>query len=193
MLVLMRYAYPVMLDLEGKPCVVIGDSPLAEAKARSLEEAGAKVTRLPQWTPGALRGFLLAVSCSAQNAEIFAEAEREGVLLNAIDDPEHCRFIYPSVHRQGDLVVTVGTTGKCPALAVRLRDVLAEELGPEYAEFLEIVGAMRDLIAARYADFEERRKVWYALVDCGALELLKNGQRPEAEELLRRTAALENG
>ncbi len=187
----MRYAYPVMLDLEGKRCLVLGEGPLAEEKAEGLASAGALLERAPAWTEGLLRGYFLAVSCLAdrsQNGRMMAEAEREGVLFNALDDPEHCRFVYPSVHRQGDLVVAISTTGKCPALAVRLRQVLAPELGPEYGQFLEIAGALRKEIAERWQDFEQRRKVWYSLVDSGAVGMLKQGRRAEAEKLLRRLA-----
>ena len=165
----MRYAYPIFLDLAGKPCVVFGTGPTATEKAADLVAAGAVVTRIERdHQAGDLAGQFLVVIAGpdrTRNAEIFAEAERERALVNAIDDPAHCRFVFPSVHRQGDLVIAVSTTGKCPALAVRLRERFQEEFGGEYAEFLRAAGELRDRLARRIPDFNRRRKLWYRLVD----------------------------
>lgn len=200
----MRYGYPVFLDLEGQPCIVFGGGPLAEEKARGLVEAGAQLTVVSaeldpvfgpliarghcQWIardyrPGDMRGCFLAVSAGDRqyNGAIWEEGNRENVIVNCLDDPPHCRFIYPSIHRQGDLVVALSTTGKCPALAVRLRQRLGEELGPEYAAFLEIVGRFRERLSSLLPDFATRKAVWYQLVDSPAIEILKRGDRPAAE------------
>ncbi len=200
----MRYGYPVFLDLEGQPCIVFGGGWMAEEKARGLVEAGAQLTVVSaeldpsfgpliasahcQWVardyqPGDLRGCFLAVSAGDRqyNAAIWEEGERENVIVNCLDDPPHCRFIYPSIHRQGELVVALSTTGKCPALAVRLRQRLGEQLGPEYAAFLQIVSQFRERLASLVPDFATRKAVWYQLVDSPALDLLRRGERPQAE------------
>ena len=203
----MRYGYPVFLDLETQPCVVFGGNWMAEEKARGLVEAGARLTVVSaeldpsfgpliasahcQWVardyqPGDLRGCFLAVSAGDRqyNAAIWAEGQRENVIVNCLDDPPHCRYIYPSIHRQGDLVVALSTTGRCPALAVRLRQRLAEQLGTEYSTFLEIVSQFRDRLAAMVPDFATRKAIWYQLVDSSAIELLRHGKRPQAEAAL---------
>ena len=41
-----------------------------------------------------------------------------------------------SVVRQGDLVVTIGTGGRSPALATYLQDHVTQEMGPEWADLL---------------------------------------------------------
>ena len=180
---------------------------MAEEKARGLVEAGARLTVVSaeldpsfgpliasahcQWIardyqPGDLHGCFLAVSAGDRqyNAAIWAEGQRENVIVNCLDDPPHCRYIYPSIHRQGDLVVALSTTGRCPALAVRLRQRLAEQLGTEYSTFLEIVSKFRDRLAAMVPDFATRKAIWYQLVDSSAIELLRHGKRPQAEAAL---------
>lgn len=184
----MRYGYPVFLDLEGRRCLVLGSGPLADEKKHGLEAAGAQVTHQTRdFREGDLHGYFLAVACSqnhAENARIFAEAERENVLVNCLDDPPHCRFIYPSIHRQGDLVVAISTTGKCPALAVRLREQFGRTLGPEYAKFLEVCGRLRSRIAQALPDFAARKSLWYQLVDSPAICLFHEGRDDEATILL---------
>jgi len=178
--------YPVMLRLEGVPVVVFGGGHETAEKTRSLLDAGAAVTliapELPEslrdgrliwrrrrFQPGDLNAFRLVIADTgdhAENARIFEEAEHLGVLCNSVDDPPHCRFFTPSVVRQGDLIVAISTSGKCPALAVRLRQRLEREFGPEYADFLRDISRLRAGVAGATAStFEERRKAAYQLVD----------------------------
>ncbi len=203
--------YPVSLNLTQRPCVVIGGSPIAEQKVLALLEAGARVTVVaPALTPrldaleaqgrirvirrpyrrGDLRGVFLAIAAQEDrgtNPEIWEEAEREHVILNAVDDTAHCHFIAPAIFRQGDLTVAVSTGGKSPALGVRLRDRIGAAIGPEYAAFLDLLGDLREEIAAREPDLGRRTKLWYRLVDSDAIGYLRRG---DVEGARRRIAAL---
>lgn len=199
-----RALYPIFLDLQGWPCLVQGGGPSAEAKVTGLVEAGASVTVIAEELTPALRkmasegriawqprrpapadlcGYRLAICAleeRSENAAFAAEAERLGVLFNAVDDPAHCRFLMPSVHREGDLIVAVSTGGKCPALAVRLRERFGKQLGPHYGRFLELAGELRARIARAVPEFEARRRLWYELVDSPALEQLQSGDTEAA-------------
>lgn len=207
----MSHYYPVLLDLRGRPCVVIGGGTIATGKVDGLLEAGAMVTVIaPELTPklaalaaagrvrhlarpyqtGDLAGAFLAIGATddrAANAAVWEEATARNLLFNAVDDVPHCNFIAPSILRQGDLTVSISTSGKAPALAVRLKERLAPELGPEYARFLELAGQLRDGLAAAVPDFEQRKALWYRLVDSDVLSLLRAGDeagaRARIEEL----------
>lgn len=200
----MNTLLPLMLDLRGWPCAVLGGSAMAEEKVLTLLAAEADITVIaPSLTPALheladagriewlerdpgpehLQGFRLAISAlmdSARNAQLAREAERLGVLFNAADDPPHCRFILPSVHRQGGLLIAVSTSGRCPALAVRLRERLAAEFGPHYAKFLDMASELRRRMASTVPDFSTRRRLWYRIVDSSALALLRDGRDAEA-------------
>jgi siroheme synthase-like protein len=191
--------YPVFLDLRGRRCVVVGGGALAEGKVAHLLEAGAEAVvvsaevteRIRRWAEegrltwvarpyrwGDLDGAWLGISAPedrATNVAVSEEAKTRRVWLNAVDDPPHCSAIAPAVYRQGDLVVAVSTSGKAPALAVRLRDRFAAQLGPEYGEFLELVGEVRGEIARRVPAFRERAALWYRIVDSEILDLLRGG------------------
>jgi siroheme synthase-like protein len=185
----MSYGYPVVLRLAGKRCVVIGTGQEAEQKAAGLREAGADVVCAAGFDAPLLDGAFLVVAAGPDrsvNARIFAECEARSVLVNCLDDPPRCRFTYPSVHRQDDLLIAVSTSGACPALAVRLRERFAAEFGAEYARFLEICRTLRDRLALQFPDFAERKAVWYRIVDSRALELLKAGRGADAEAEIER-------
>lgn len=209
----MRY-YPVLLDLAGRPCVVVGGGAVAEGKVPSLVAAGARVTVIApaltaalaaqhragrfthlarEYRPGDLAGAFLVIGAAgdpAVNRAVHAEATGRGALINVVDDPPHCGFILPSVLRRGDLVVAVSTSGSAPALAVRLRERLERELGVEYARFLELARALRAPLAAAYPDFEERKRLWYRLVDSDLLALLAAGDERAARERIRAITGL---
>ncbi len=193
--------YPVFLiGLANKRCVVIGGGSEAQRKVAGLLDVDAAVTIISarltdvlrtwvdkgrviwierDYQPGDLRGAFLVIATGDDpqaNARIWQEAKKEGALINVMDDPIHCNFIAGSIVRQGALTVALSTGGCAPALAVRLRQRLAREFGPEYAAFLHMMEGLREPLAARYPDLQERRERWYALVDSDIIPLLREGK-----------------
>ena len=179
---------PVLLDLRGKRCLVVGPAAAATAKANELASAGSVVSRRSDPPdPSELVGYFFSVAAGlspAQNAAMFEAATRSGVLFYAVDDPEHSHLILPAVHRQGGLVIAVSTSGACPALAVRIRDLLAAQFGPEYAQFVAACAQIRSRLADLIPDFETRRAAWYALVDSDLLDRIRSGVAVTAADLL---------
>lgn len=200
--------YPIYLQLKDQPCVVIGGGKIAEGKVEGLLAAGAKVTLVsPELTshlhelarrqeithlarryqPGDLSGAFLVV-CATDEAEVnhqvWQEASGRGQLVNVVDDTPHCNFIAPAILRNGDLTIAISTAGKAPALAVRLKERLQRELGPEYGRFLELAGQLREPLAQQFPDFETRKALWYELVDSDMLDLLARGEEAAAMEVI---------
>jgi siroheme synthase-like protein len=199
--------YPVMLDLRGRRVVVVGGGPVAEEKVRGLLAAGARVRvvaaeltvelarlaaagrcdHVPRgYRPGDLEGAFLVVAERTDpvtDGRLFAEAEERRVFANVQDDVAHCSFIAPAVTRQGELTVAITTGGAAPVLAVRLRQRLAAQLGPEYARFLRWARAAREPLRRLHPGFEERRDRWYRLVDSGVLDHLRRGEDEAARRL----------
>src|SRR6185312_14903845 len=202
----MNFRYPIFLDLSGKTCLVVGEGQEIAGKVRGLVDAGAKVRYVNPRAEAAIEtlaaagliswerrefeerdldGCFLAIADCEANAEIFRLAEEYRVLINAVDDPEHCRFSFGSVHRQGDLTIAISTNGTAPALAVRLRERLEQDIGAEYGELLQMLQDARSEIGSGIADFSARRALWYQIVDSDILSKLRLGQREEAERALR--------
>ncbi len=207
--------FPLFLDVAGRLCVVIGCGGEAAGRVLRLVECGARVRlvaeRLPgglepllaasafEWLarayrPGDLEGAFLAGADDTPtvNAAIWREAERERILLNAADDRAHCHAIVPSLLRRGDLAIAVSTAGRSPALAIRIRRELEERYGPEYEEYVDLLGRLRDPVAVRLPDREARRAFWHRLVDSDLLELVRAGDdeaiRARVESELARIA-----
>ena len=78
------------------------------------------------------------------------------------------------------MTIAISTAGKAPALAVRLKEQLQKEIGPEYERFLELAGQLREPLAHHIPDFETRKLLWYNLVDSDTLDLLARGDESAA-------------
>lgn len=202
------HPYPVSLDLRGRRCVVVGGGPVAAAKARGLLDAGAEVlvvaadgdvdlpgvavARRP-FDAADLDGAWLVIAASGDAADherVHAAAETAGVWVNAADDPAHCTFTLPAVVRRGPVTVAVATGGASPALASWLRRRLDEELGPEIELLAGLLASERE--ALRSSGVSTEGLPWQAVLDAGALNLVREGRVDEARELIR-TVGLERG
>lgn len=203
--------YPVFLRVAGRPCLVIGGGSVAEQKADSLLKAGARVTVIsPQLTPrlrvlaaaneiahhkrgyaaGDVAGFFLvhaATDDDTLHAQIAAEADAAGVLLNVVDQPPLCHFIMPAIMQRGELMIATSTGGASPAMARRIRRELEAIFGPEYALALRLLRGVRERLLASACSGTERQRIFNALVDSPLLDYLRRGQDHAVDALLSST------
>ena len=209
--------YPIFLtDLQSRRCVVIGGNSEAGRKVEGLLAANASVTVISEsltdelaaradhqritwlpraYRPGDLQGAWLAIATvrdTALAARLKAEAESRGVLLNVADDAAHSNFVSGALMRRGPLAIAVSTSGRSPALAVRIRKKLEQAFGPEYAELLELLGELREPLAAAEPGFEARKALWEKLLDSQVLELLRRGRNEQARRLAVELVSLAN-
>lgn len=200
------FRYPVSLELEGRRCVVVGGGVVAEHKVRSLLDAGAAVVVVAEectsglgalaaegalsivgrnYVEGDLEGAFVAIAATdepAVNAAVFEEGERARVLVNSVDDVDHCHFAVPSVVRRGALTLTVATGGKAPALAKKLRRELSRRYGPEYGDVVEMIGQVRIDAQAerRRIGFDTWAVRWAEALDDEVVELIRAGHTADA-------------
>lgn len=176
--------YMACLDLEGRSCLVVGGGSVALEKARGLLECGARVTvvapqivdelrvsgvELVQRGYGAsdLEGRFLVVaatSTASLNRRIHRDAEARSLLCNVVDVPELCNFILPAVLRRDPIAIAVSTGGASPALAQRIRDDIADRIGPEHAEIARLLRELRPWARTHLPSYEERRDFFAGLV-----------------------------
>jgi siroheme synthase-like protein len=183
--------FPVILRLIGKPVLVVGGGAVDE-----LVAAGADVTQVdPEaYEPGsAARYRLILVRTSDRGVaqQVFDDADAAGVWVNSADDPERCTFTTPAKVRRGDLLVTVSTGGRSPALASWLRSRLEAEIGPEHEVLLDLLAEERDRLRAGGASSE--RPGWRVALESGMLDLVREGNLVAARELLRTCLSSSSG
>lgn len=155
--------YPALLDLRGRPALVVGGGPVAARKAGALAAAGARVTAVSPrfcaalkrrgvrrvrraFRPSDLRGARVVV-CATDDAalqqRVAALCERRAIPVNVVDVPERCSFIVPAHLRRGPLSFMVSTNGTGPALAAALRRELEELYPADWGRLAREIGRRR--------------------------------------------------
>jgi precorrin-2 dehydrogenase/sirohydrochlorin ferrochelatase len=207
----MPFGYPVMLEVAGRRCVVIGDLAVREGKVEGLLAAGADdvlvvaeapAVRLDElepldgvtverrgWCADDLNGAALVVASSPRSGErdaIAREARLRRVPVNVMDDVANCDWSAPAVVRRGELVLSIATGGASPALAKRLRRELAETFGEAWAEVLEVIRRVRDETTPSLPDLATRAARWDRALDTEeAIALVRAGRSDELARRLR--------
>ena len=199
--------YPVNLLVTDRRCVVVGAGRIAARKIESLLEAGADVTVVAPDVGETVRAWaaegrirlverpfteadvddawlvITATDDPEVNRAVFVAGEARRIFVNSADDPANCSFTLMSVVRRGDIVVTIGTNGRSPALATFLKDHVRDEMGPEYETLLELLSEAREEMRSAGRSSEDAD--WRAAIDSGILELIREGRESEAREQLR--------
>jgi precorrin-2 dehydrogenase/sirohydrochlorin ferrochelatase len=119
------------------------------------------------------------------NEAVARDARAKGIMVNIVDDPDHCDFILPSIYEQEDLLIAISTGGKSPTLAKKLRIEMERIYGPEYGVFLEIMGNIRKRIIARGRPTQENKKIFESLVYSDMIEHIKDKKWDRVRKLVR--------
>lgn len=196
---------PLCLRVSGRTVVVVGGGAVAGRKIPSLLEAGAQVHVVAPLLGTKCQALVDSgrIRWSPRSFEA-ADLDSTWLAVAATDDPEVNRLVVDAgesrrvwvvaatgkgsatamaTARRGALSVAVGTGGKSPAVAVWVRDQLEVVLAPELGSLLEVVTAVRALLA------EEGRSPaapdWRRALDSGMLDLIRAGKTDEARGWLR--------
>lgn len=201
--------YPINLILSDRPVVVIGGGPVAQRKVLTLLEAEADVTVIaPELTEllqqmadenkfswlkrkyrrGDLQGYYLGI-CAVDDditvAEVSAEAEERKLLLNVVNDQSKCTFTVPAKLERGDMLLTVATGGKSPAMAKYLKNYLGRLIPESYGDWIHRVEMLRSEAIASIPTARGREEFWRSVLDEEIMVLVEAGEFRQAEEKIR--------
>ena len=152
----MRF-FPVFLDLDHQPVLVVGGGEQAAQKIRLLAKTKARIRVLAPEPCAEIAGLAaagavtleprplaardlagvrlayVALDDDAEAARAVAMGRAAGVPVNAVDRQELCDFITPAIVDRDPVVVAIGTEGTAPVLArqikARLEAMLPARLG----------------------------------------------------------------
>lgn len=206
--------FPVFLDVTGRPPLIFGGSDLTAAKARLLSRR-AETVEVAATAPdqavrelastghvtfvdleptiASIRARPLVIATTGddeRDAEISAIARSLGVPVNVPDRPELCTFILPAIVDRGDVIIAIGTEGRSPVLAQRLRAWLERELHPQLGALARLAGEFRDRVASTLPAGPRRRQLWEKILDGDAAKAVYDGRETAARELI--TEAIDN-
>ncbi len=176
--------FPFFVDLSGRKCLIVGGGTIALRKAQSVLEYGAVVHVV---APHICVEFSLLKEKYGSDIELFEREfdkkdiedkffvvaatndERvnkkvseicfdKNILVNTVDRKEYCNFYFPSIIKDGDIVVGVSSGGNSPVLARELRKKIENVIPKNLDNINRWLGEIRPYIKEKITDERERKK-----------------------------------
>jgi precorrin-2 dehydrogenase/sirohydrochlorin ferrochelatase len=195
----MKMYYPVMLDVNGKSCLIVGGGKVAGRKVDSLLETGALITVIAlevsdrlmaregrgeivlkrrAFQSGDTAAYSIVIAATDQpevNEAVYEEATAHGAWVNVTDRPDRSSFIVPSVVRRGKLILTVSTGGASPSLARNIAKELEASYGTEYEIYMDFLSEFRLKVQSSVKDIEVRQQIFKRVLDWDILGKIRDG------------------
>ena len=188
--------YPVMLDLSGKDCLVVGGGRVALRKVTGLLRADALVTvvashfnlhfsLLAKRITMVTRSFsetdiqkkysliIGATDTPAINTAISRKAAILGIPCNIVDQPELCSFIVPAIVNRGNITIAVSTNAASPRLSRYIKKKIADIIGTEYTQLASYMAEIRIHVRSLLSDPQHRCLFWKELFDIDPMEFIQ--------------------
>ena len=184
--------FPMCVDLAGRDCLVVGGGRIAAGKVHTLCSFGAKVTVIARDFPHGTAEFaaahapghvvtrqrafeesdltgmsavVAATDDGALNERIYHLCCFRQIPVNVVDRKDLCTFMFPSVVKHDDLVISVSTGGNSPALAAYLRRKLEEYVPAVYGDINRRMGEARTYIHEELTVAADRKAAFQELLD----------------------------
>ncbi len=195
---------PIFLNLNQRPCLVVGGGEVAARKAALLMQAGARVKVVSPQLSGTLDDYrqegridyragefaesdigqvdliIAATDIEAVNVRVSELAKARGIPVNVVDRPDLCSFIMPSIVDRSPVQIAVSTGGASPVLARMLRARLETLIPASYGRLAKLVDSFREKVQARFGSVDERRRFWETVIDGPIAEKVFAGQDESA-------------
>ncbi len=182
----MKY-FPVYLDLENQPVLMVGDGESALQKIRLLIKTRAKIFLIGDGVHPEIKSLIArsrvtwlnrsfreddvqgkslvyaATDDAFLNKKVAGAAKKHGVPVNVVDVPDLCSFITPAIVDRDPVTIAIGTEGAAPILAREIKAKLEAMLPKNYGHLARYAQSLRERIAAEVQDGSFRRKIWEKL------------------------------
>ncbi len=194
--------FPLLLDVKGWPCLVLGGDEEAAEKTLRLLEAGAKVTVVSPTLNEALRklaasakvihrgrhfretdieSMILVLNMIRGNRDfsrsLLTLARDKKFLLWSVDQPDCSTVTMPAVVQCGHLRVSISTSGAAPALSGFMKEDMEKIFDEEFAAFVDWLGELREQAKKNEPDADKRRTLLREALD--GFRLLGKVQYPK--------------
>ena len=200
------------MELSKKSVLLIGGGEVAERKLDLLLKANAKLTIVsPEFTEyiedlfgknknitpindnykeeymnNSFSFVIAATNNESLNEDIARQANHKGILVNVVDKPDICDFIFPSILERGPITVAVSTGGSSPVLARLLRTKLETMIPGAYGRLAKIVSDNRIPVRKKLINSKSNRIFWEQMLNGKFVELVLSGQDEEAVNYLNK-------
>ncbi|HSQ41416.1 MAG TPA: bifunctional precorrin-2 dehydrogenase/sirohydrochlorin ferrochelatase [Fibrobacteraceae bacterium] len=174
--------FPLFIDLNTQPCLVVGGGAVGTRRVETLRRCGAKVRVVSQAFSEALvawaaaegeegrglelverpfrdrdvEGMRLVVSATDSrevNAQVARASKLAKIPVNVCDDPEASNFHFPGLVTRGQLAVGINTNGASPTVSKQVREIIEMVLPDDFGNRISRFGR-KDPLAPQEGDPE---------------------------------------
>ncbi|MDZ7767982.1 MAG: siroheme synthase CysG [Woeseiaceae bacterium] len=201
---------PIFVNLKDRPCLVVGGGAVAERKASLLLRTGAQVRVVAERASAGLRelhaqgrivllerryaaslltGQRLVIAATDDeplNHAIARAADALGIMCNVVDDIAASSFILPAIVDRSPVTIAIGTGGRAPVLAQRLKTRIESWLPARIGLLAERGGQLRDVVRRRFSALDQRRRFWQRFFDGPTAGHILAGRQADADRSVRR-------
>ena len=202
--------FPAFLDLNGRPCLVVGAGDVALRKVRLLLSAGAEITVVApalsdafaasaerhrlvherrRFVPDDVAGNWLVVCATGDadvNQAVFEAAAKAAVFCNTVDDTQRCSFITPAIVDRSPVMVAISSGGAAPVLARQLRARIEAMLPRDFGRLASLARSWRARVTGRIDSLLGRRRFWESVFDGPVADLAIGARFDQAEQEMAR-------
>ena len=185
--------FPLFVNLDKLPVLVVGGGEIAERKINLIIKANAKVEVLARkFSPNVENlinknklkkiksnldistldsnySLIIAATDNKQiNKKLFNFANKNNILINVVDQPDLCTCTFGSIVERGDLVVAISTGGNAPVFARNLREKFETLLPQSTKQLIDFSASIREKVMNSFSQFNKRRIFWELFFDAFA-------------------------
>jgi uroporphyrin-III C-methyltransferase/precorrin-2 dehydrogenase/sirohydrochlorin ferrochelatase len=203
--------FPVFVKLKNQKCLVIGAGEIAARKIDLLARAGANITVIANkfshhvsniehschltllqksFTTTDVCGFKLVISATDNketNMLVAKSAEEQNILVNVVDSPDLCSFIFPAIIDRSPIIAAVSSGGSAPVLARLLRAKIETIIPPAYGRLAHLAERYRDDVKKLIKEPSQRRIFWENIFQGSIAESVFAGNYESAEKQLQQS------
>ncbi|MDY3991524.1 MAG: bifunctional precorrin-2 dehydrogenase/sirohydrochlorin ferrochelatase [Lachnospiraceae bacterium] len=173
--------FPFYCDIEQKKWLLVGGGRVAAGKFSRLIAFTEKITVIAPDISSEIRenapsgvlflerdfeeadlgraDIVVAATGDRQlNAWIASACRSRGIMVNAVDDPDNCDFIFPAIIKRGRLTVSVSTDGASPVYAAALKKEISDLVPENIDLILEKMAALRKTVPERFPSFTQHER-----------------------------------
>jgi len=202
---------PISVSVKNRTCLVVGGGEVALRKVETLLDYDTTITVIAPEVHDKLKyhasreritleereyrspeaadyGMVISASDdSGINRKVYEDSRGAGVLVNVVDDPFHCDFIFPAVLRRDCLTAAISTDGMAPFMSGHLRIVLENIFPKHWDKLMKLAASFRKMVRERWGSDTSKKNACYGeFLDADWKTMLKDMSDTEIKQELTR-------
>lgn len=201
---------PLFLRHSSFPAIlIVGGGKVATAKAEALISIGASIEivtkliseelrkicekygflyKIAHYQPNDLEGkriVIAATNSKIANKQIYQDCRDKNILVNVVDDPDLCDFIFPALIRRGSLQIAISSSGISPVLARMVKQKIEQMIPANYERLIRFLENTKNTVIKKLTHLQPRRLFLEQLINSSIGEEILEGNDSKAELLFK--------